>query len=251
MARHHGARAGAIVTRSLWLPASFFASHANHSEKWEKMNDSIHVIVRTIQPSDGPEASILWQRGLQQTVDAATTEEKRKSFREFFDNCVKEECSEGGAVGINGAGLIEFYCSNKDACMFVAMQIKGGGEDEAKLSSKVVGMVGVKRGMDSANFPVDSEDEREDYNTFSIWKMSVSEESRGKGVGKKLMSKAEEWARDQSSSAAGGVGAAAKGKRMRLYTANPIAAAFYTSEDVGFIVEKKTDHYGIYTKKLD
>ena len=217
-------------------------------EKWGEMNNSI--IVRTIEPIDGPEASILWQRGLQQTIDAATTEEKRKPYREFFDNCVKEECSEGGAVGTNGAGLIEFYCSNKDACMFVAIQLKGG-EDEAKLSSKVVGMVGVKRGMDSVKFPVDSEDKREDYNTFSIWKMSVSEESRGKGVGKKLMSKAEEWARDQSSSSAGGVGGAANSKRMRLYTANPIAAALYTSEDVGFIVEEKTDHYGIYVKKLD
>lgn len=109
------------------------------------------IIVRTIRPSDGPEASILWQRGLQQTINAATTEEKRKSLQEFFDKCVKEECSKGGAVGINGAGLIEFYCSNNDACMFVAIQAKGG-EDEAKLPSKIVGMVGVKRGMDSAKF---------------------------------------------------------------------------------------------------
>ena len=81
--------------------------------------------------------------------------------------------------------------------------------------------------------------------------MSVAEESRGKGIGKKLMSKAEEWARDQTSSMAGGVGAAANSnrKRMRLYTANPIAAAFYLR--MGFIVEEKTDHYGIYVKKLD
>ena len=212
------------------------------------MDDSI--IVRTIQPSDGPEASMLWQRGLQQTIDAAATEEKRKSFREFFAKCVKKECSEGGAVGINGVGLIEFYCSNKDACMFVAIQTKDG-VGEAKLPSKVAGMIGVKRGMDPAKFPVDSEDQRQDYNTFSIWKMSVSEESRGKGIGKKLMSKAEEWARNQTSSTAGGVGAAANSKRMRLYTANPIAAEFYTNADVGFIVEEKTDHYGIYEKKLD
>ena len=108
-------------------------------------------------------------------------------------------------------------------------------------------MVGVNRGMDPAKFPVDSRD----YNTFSVWKMSVAEESRGKGIGKKLMSKAEEWARDQTSSMAGGVGAAANSnrKRMRLYTANPIAAAFYLR--MGFIVEEKTDHYGIYVKKLD
>lgn len=204
------------------------------------------INVRPIGPHDGPEASMLWQRGLQQTIDAATTEEKRRSYREFFDNCVKEECSEGGAVGINGAGLIDFYSSNRDACMFVAIQTKPG-EDEDRLSSKVVGMVGVKRGMDSAKFPLDSEEQREDYNTFSIWKMSVSEESRGGGIGKKLMTRAEEWAKNQQSSLVDGV---ASTKRMRLYTANPIAAAFYTCEDVGFVLEKKTDHYGIYVKKL-
>ena len=211
------------------------------------MEDSI-INVRPIQPHDGPEASMLWQRGLQQTIDAATTEEKRRSYREFFDNCVKEECSEGGAVGINGAGLIDFYSSNSDACMFVAIHVQTKpGEDEDRLSSKVVGMVGVKRGMDSAKFPLDSEEQREDYNTFSIWKMSVSEESRGRGIGKKLMTRAEEWAKNQPSSLVDGV---ASNKRMRLYTANPIAAAFYTCEDVGFVLEKKTDHYGIYVKKL-
>ena len=61
------------------------------------------------------------------------------------------------------------------------------------------------------------------------------------------MAKAEEWARDEESSVLDGV--AAK-KRMRLYTANPIAAAFYTSA-LGFVVEEMTDRYGIYVKALD
>jgi len=217
------------------------------------MEDSINmgdsIIIRPIQPHQGPEAAALWQRGLQQTVDAATTEEKRKSYREFFDACVKEECSKGGAVGINGTGLIDFYSSNKDACMFVAMHTHTKDDmDGGRRTPKVVGMVGVKRGMDSAKFPIDSEEQREDYNTFSIWKMSVSEKSRCRGVGKKLMAKAEKWVRDQKSSMIDGV---ATNKRMRLYTANPIAAAFYTNEDVGFVLEERTDHYGIYVKKMD
>lgn len=211
------------------------------------MDDSIQILVRPIQPQDALDAAVLWRRGLQQTIDAAPTEEKSTLYREFFDKHAKEECSEGGAVGINGAGLIDFYRPPNDACMFVAILVGRAMDDEGAPShdtSKVVGMVGVKRGMDPAKFPMDSE---EDYNTFSIWKMSVAEESRGRGVGKKLMAKAEEWARDQESSVLDGV--AAK-KRMRLYTANPIAAAFYTSA-VGFVVEEMTDRYGIYVKALD
>mmetsp|Transcript_31496 Transcript_31496/g.92385 ORF Transcript_31496/g.92385 Transcript_31496/m.92385 type:complete len:209 (+) Transcript_31496:185-811(+) len=201
------------------------------------------ILIRPIQPQDAPEAAVLWRHGLQQTIDAAATEEKRKSYREFFEKHAKEECSEGGAVGINGTGLIDFFCPPNDACMFVAIHCEGRTSD----TSKVVGIVGVKRGMDSEKFPIDSEEQRVDYNTFSIWKMSVAEESRGRGIGKKLMAKAEEWAKDQKPSMVDGV--AAK-KRMRLYTANPIAAAFYTSA-VGFVVEEKTDHYGIYVKDLD
>jgi GNAT superfamily N-acetyltransferase len=209
------------------------------------MDDSIRI--RPIQPQDAPEAAKLWRLGLQQTVDAAPTEEKRQLYREYFDKHAAEECSEGGAVGINGAGLIDFYRPPNDACMFVAILVERAMGDEGAPSddtSKVVGMVGVKRGMDPEKFPMDSE---EDYNTFSIWKMSVAEESRGRGVGKKLMAKAEEWARDQKSSVSDGV--AAK-KRMRLYTANPIAATFYTNA-VGFVVEEMTDRYGIYVKALD
>jgi len=58
------------------------------------------------------------------------------------------------------------------------------------------------------------------------------------------MAKAEKWAMDQESSVLD------RQKRMRLYTANPIAAAFYTSA-VGFVVEEMTDRYGIYVKALD
>ena len=211
------------------------------------MDDSVRI--RPIQPQDAPEAAEVWRRGLDQTVNAAPTEEKRKLYREFFDKHAKEECSEGGAVGINGAGLIDFYRPPNDACMFVAILVERSMDDEGTPSgdtSKVVGVVGVKRGMDPANFPLDSEEQREDYNTFSIWKMSVAEECRGRGIGRKLMAKAEKWARDQESSVFGGQ----HRKRMRLFTANPIAAAFYTSA-VGFVVEEMTDRYGIYIKALD
>ena len=212
------------------------------------------ITIRPLEPRDASQATRVWCAGLQQTVDTAPDDEIRQKYAEYFAKSVENECAPGGAMGINGEGLINYYCGScsgggdtgrggdeqqrgSDATMFVAVQQQQQSDDTVKQKEKVIGMVGVKRGMDCKTFPTDQT--TEDYGIFSIWKMSVEAESRGKGVGKQLMAAAEEWVRRQQDA-----------KTMRLYTANPIAASFYTNKDVGFINVKKTDYYGIYEKKL-
>ena len=101
----------------------------------------------------------------------------------------------------------------------------------------VLGLVGVKRGMHYTEFPNDKESE--DYSLFSIWKLSVASSGRRLGIGEKLMNAAEEWVKQQEGS-----------KKIRLYTGNPVAAKFYTSDKLGFTEIEKTDHYGIYEKEI-
>ena len=45
--------------------------------------------------------------------------------------------------------------------------------------------------------------------TFSVWKMSVAEESRGRGVGRKLLEAGESWAKENGC------------VKMVMVTANP------------------------------
>ena len=183
------------------------------------------MVVRQIESRDAAQAAQVWCDGLQQTVDAAPPE-KRDAYLQHFQKSVEEEQKEGGMVGIHGQGLIDFYLNNDDRCMFVAVR-----EDDGT----VLGLVGIKRGMDYKQDPADTTDE--DYKWCSIWKMSVREDARGQGVACRLMQACEVWAKERSMDA------------IRLYTANPIAASFYTNK-AGFVEIKKTDHVGIYEKKV-
>jgi ribosomal protein S18 acetylase RimI-like enzyme len=101
----------------------------------------------------------------------------------------------------------------------------------------VLGLVGVKRGMDSKEFPTDAS--KEDYSVFSIWKLSVSDDARGLGLGRRLMTAAEQWVKGRPNA-----------QVMRLYTGNPIAAKFYTSAKIGYEEIVKERYVGTYEKKL-
>jgi ribosomal protein S18 acetylase RimI-like enzyme len=184
------------------------------------------IVVRQIESRDASQAAKVWVDGLQQTIDSAPPE-KRDKYAKYFKASVEKECSEGERVGPNGKGLLSFYNNrNQDCCMFVAVR-----------NDVVLGLVGVKRGMHYSEFPND--EESEDYSLFSIWKLSVASSGRRLGIGEKLMNAAEEWVKHQEGS-----------KKIRLYTGNPVAAKFYTSDKLGFTEIEKTDHYGIYEKEI-
>lgn len=181
-----------------------------------------NFIIRPLQPQDAAQAAKIWVDGLQQTIDQVEDGKRKGEISKFFKESVNKECTEGGCVGPFGEGLVDFWnCDSNCCCMFVAMR-----------DATVLGLVGVKRGMDYTKFPAAGDD---DYQTFSIWKMSVAE--RRTGVGRKLMQTAEDWVRQRADS-----------QKIRLFTGNPIAAKFYLS--VGFVEAEKKEHYGVYEKAL-
>lgn len=185
------------------------------------------IVVRPLELADAAQAAQVWEDGLQQTVDLAPSPDRRQMYQDYFAKQVEQERAEDGLMGPHGQGLYQFYINNNenDCHMFVAVR----GCD-----NQVVGLVGVKRGIDYTKFP---SQEDEDYKTFSIWKLSVAE--RRRGIGQKLMAAAEAWVRQQPDA-----------RKIRLLTGNPVAASFYLSPKVGFIKTEEYSFYAAYEKEL-
>mmetsp|Transcript_32469 Transcript_32469/g.53694 ORF Transcript_32469/g.53694 Transcript_32469/m.53694 type:complete len:213 (-) Transcript_32469:1214-1852(-) len=200
--------------------------------------DEKTVIIRSIEPRDAPQAAKVWSDGLDQTIDAAPADQ-RESYEGHITKMREEAFAEGGSVGLEGCELVDFYChdlsgkDDKDCRMFVAVR-ENGGDD-----ATVLGLIGVKRGMHHKDILTDQEKNAEDYGLFSVWKLSVANNGRRLGIGKRLMDKVEEW-----------VKGCPDAKAIRLFTGNSAAADFYTSPKVGFTVIEKYDHYGLYEKKI-
>jgi ribosomal protein S18 acetylase RimI-like enzyme len=204
------------------------------------------VLIRPIESHDAAQAGQIWVQGLQQSSDSMP-EEDREMVESYFRDFAKKECEEGGGVGPDGTGMIKTWHHDpagnvdRDCRMFVAVREDTDTADGEKVTNPpthvVLGLVGVKRGMDSKEFPTD--ESKEDYSVFSIWKMSVSVDARGLGLGSRLMTTAEQWVKEQPNA-----------QVMRLITGNPIAAKFYTSAKVGYEEIVKGTHWGTYEKKL-
>jgi ribosomal protein S18 acetylase RimI-like enzyme len=115
--------------------------------------------------------------------------------------------SESGDVGPRGANLVKMYGEKSDRQMFVACLENEDGSLEEDVV--VVGCCAVKKGMEEHN-------EEPESDIASIWRMSVDEKHRGRGVATKLMEACEDFARTEL-----------KCTRMGLWTLNPVAANFY------------------------
>jgi GNAT superfamily N-acetyltransferase len=200
--------------------------------------DAKPYIIRPFEPRDAAQAAQVWSDGLDQTIDSAPAE-KRASFKEFFTKCRDEAFAEGGDVGVEGHGLVEFYYhdpngkEDRDCRMFVAVSEP---DDGSAVASTVLGLVGIKRGMHQKDFPASTAD---DYGFFSVWKMSVASDGRRMGIGKRLMGAIESWVKTRS-----------RVDAIRLFTGNPVAARFYTSPKVGYTLIEKTDNYGVFEKTV-
>ena len=118
-----------------------------------------------------------------------------------------------GDVGTNGQNLFNHWCADKgNRCLLVAQRKCFDANLE---ESGIVGCIAVIRGTDSKVEANTSEEK----STFSVWKMSVAEECRRQGIGRKLLEAGEKWAADNGC------------KKMKIVTANPIASQFYMSQD--------------------
>ena len=200
--------------------------------------ESSIIVVRPLHAGDASQASKIWVDGLQQTIDQCQDPVKKEQIKVHFEKAVKDECAPGGMVGVQGEGLVDFWCpggnnddSDEDSrCCIMFVAVRRGRKRE-----EVLGIVGIKRGMDYQKFPNNNDD---DYNTYSIWKMSVSEKRLG--IGTKLMNAAEEWVKEQQQQQTQkqkqqppATTEKRRSSSMKLYTGNPIAS-------IGFIeIEKK------------
>ena len=170
------------------------------------------ITIRPIIKEDQAEAAEIWRCGLQQTVDACASKlylplwVVQPVLGRLFDRLAENAMSSQGDVGPNGSNLCQHW-KGDDRCMFVAC-LKGQNK-----SNKIVGLVGAKLGMKECDKAT-----TEEQHMASVWRLSVSDSFRRKGIAEKLMLRAEEWAREKQCDT------------MTLITANPIASRFYTTK---------------------
>ena len=176
----------------------------------QEQNTDVHI--RHFQSdTDASQVCQIWINGLEQTVDSKWWP-TQPLWRLLFNHMAKQAIQENGDIGPNGKNVSTYWCEDiENRYMLVAEKNVIVGENFGR--GTVVGCIAVVRGINSGiSLNVDSTEE-----IFSVWKMSVAEESRRNGIGARLLTAGEEWA-------------VAHGcKRMRMITANPVASRFYQS----------------------
>ena len=170
------------------------------------------VTIRHFNPeSDAKQVHDIWINGLEQTVKSKNLL-LRPIWKLLFYLMAHNAVRSNGDVGPSGQNLFKHWCQdNRNRCLLVAEKdvIK---KDERP--NVIVGCIAIIRGTDcKINAIVDQEDI-----TFSVWKMSVAEDFRRQGVGRKLIEAAEKWAAEKGC------------KKMKMVTANPVASKFYQKQ---------------------
>jgi ribosomal protein S18 acetylase RimI-like enzyme len=182
------------------------------------------ITIRPLRKEDEATVAELWLKGLSQTSESISF----PLLRPYVDNKMNKYAamatSETGDVGPKGCNLMEKWSNKKDRVMLVACMRLLVDDDNKK--EVVVGSVGVKKGLGYGD------DEEIDSTEASIWRMSVSSQVRRQGLGQKLMQAAEAHAKNEY----GCTG-------MGLWTANTIAAKFYSVKCGFHLVEGKGNWY--------
>lgn len=165
------------------------------------------VIVRPLKAGDAATVAQIWREGLAQTAEGLE-EPMRSKMLKGMEEYGAKALSENGDVGPNGCKLTEFW--GKEGCVMLVVCLSGN-------PNEAVGAVGVKQGLTYDTVEPDSKE-------ASIWRMSVSSNVQRRGLGRALMKAADEYAQAKFGCT-----------KMGLWTANDIAAKFYT-EKAGFQV---------------
>ena len=170
--------------------------------------DKDGITIRPMEDSDCADVARIWLEGLEQSKTAVPWWLHGWFMDGMNRNLVAPAISETGDVGPNGCNLMKTYMEPNDRCMMVATYADSSSNSDDESVRVVVGCCAVKVGMDSTKVEPDSK-------IGSIWRMSVDETCRGKGIATKLMTECETWAKQRNCTS------------MGLWTVNPVAANFY------------------------
>ena len=163
------------------------------------------------------DVSRIWVAGLRQTVDSSGCC-SRPFWSWLMKSLVSSATSEDGEMNPDGTNLLNIWSGKSDRTMLIA-----------EIDGAVVGCCAVKRGEQEKVIADDN------CTVFSVYRLSVDEKSRQKGIATKLMRSAEEWAKAHG------------GLKITLFNANNVAGKFFC-EKMGY---KKTGLGGIqYVKDL-
>ena len=169
------------------------------------------IVIRAFQPSDAADVARLWKEGLAQTTDTISwlCLPKKLCMCLLLKQMEVSAFGKRGDVGPNGKNLAGHWggvqADDLSSCKLMLVAV------DTRNNDAVVGCCGVTRGTDEKKDVVD----KAETDVFSIWRLSVSAEARGRGLGRRLMNACEEAARLRG------------GKKMELYTGNPAASKFY------------------------
>jgi ribosomal protein S18 acetylase RimI-like enzyme len=172
------------------------------SNKSEEETAKTQITIRRLQEKDGPIVAKIWVNGLSQTIENWSAP-WRPLLRWAFNKEVVSTTSDDGDIGPKGANLMVKWMMADDRTFLVMAEIDDG---------TVGGCVGVRRDKGQSH---DTNDKQSKI--ASIWRLSVAETARRRGVATQLMAAAEEWAKS--------IGC----ESMWLMCGNPRGQDFYRS----------------------
>jgi ribosomal protein S18 acetylase RimI-like enzyme len=178
----------------------------------EALPFAAELSVREYADRDGPAVCAIWTAGLSQTGEAAGCL-MRPLFDCMLGRMAAKATAADGDIGPSGANIAAHWgaagSTMADRRMFVA-----------EIAGEVVGCCGVKLGLKEggSELPLPTPAERASGADIhsSVWRVSVSDRARRRGVGQALMDASEAWAAQQAGA-----------NRMLLVTGNSIASRFY------------------------
>lgn len=154
---------------------------SNSGESEEETPNRIKITIRPLQEKDSPVVAKIWVNGLSQTIENWSAP-WRPLLRWAFRKEAVNTTSEDGDIGPNGANIMVKWMMAEDRTFLVA-----------DIDGTVGWCVGVRRGKGHQSH--DDTKNGKQSKIASIWRLSVAETARRRGVATKLMAAAEEWAK--------------------------------------------------------
>jgi GNAT superfamily N-acetyltransferase len=269
----HGLASGHAIKESLLAP-SIASQSMERRQPHPTMKSPTVITVLSLDEVDDNVLELvtrIWVDGLQQTVQQYSWP-LSTVIQWMFAQSAVTATSASGDFGPGGSNLRQTWSSlAHDRQFFVAFaqpeiqfpSITEGQDDrdgracarhetlEQDAALMVVGCVGIQLGTTfsqepqlqgpianttapSTTHPAPTPLPPPTTTTASIWRLSVAEHARNRGVGVTLMERASEWAKSKGC------------QRICLVTANPVAAHFYTKK-LGY----QYDGWGRYSKALE